>query len=158
MDNNAGFINSAFAFALALPLAFVLKNVKTQFKSLREKFLRERKAYESRCRSGAALEDLPTWEWYKEMNYLDDYIQRRKTCTNIKRRQTDIVGECSKSLKIDNSSSDSFSVVLESDSENTHSEVCSNTIEITDHDYEVAEIEATDISSLRAKNKKYDKY
>lgn len=66
-----------------------VESCQTVWKYLKEKYCRERKAYEKRTLSGAPAEDTSKWEYYVAMNFLDIHMQRRTTISNLKRKVED---------------------------------------------------------------------
>ncbi|KAF5278919.1 hypothetical protein FQR65_LT15494 [Abscondita terminalis] len=69
------------------------------WKSLKDKYCRERKALERRLASGAAADDTSLWEWYSELNFLM-YIYKNEQTFDLTLRKVlncPDLSNCSKS-------------------------------------------------------------
>lgn len=61
-----------------------VEEVKTRWRTLRERYVRESRIHETNTRSGQSQEDPGMlWEWYSNLSFLSKHIKPRKTTTNL---------------------------------------------------------------------------
>ncbi|XP_062565458.1 uncharacterized protein LOC134227796 [Armigeres subalbatus] len=63
-------------------ISFVIKALTTRWRTLRDRYAKERREIEVSQRSGAEPTDYTPWEYSDQMDFLKDHVSRRATTSN----------------------------------------------------------------------------